>query len=55
MFDLTDRLFAPTIHRGVDEEKKAVAIRNVRWQDGVFLTCCNSSNRVVPGSGVAKC
>jgi hypothetical protein len=55
MFDPTGRLFPPKIHRRVDEEKKAAAIRNVRWPDGVFATCCNRSNRLVPRPGLAKC
>jgi hypothetical protein len=55
MFDPTDRLFPPKIHRRVDEEKKAAAIRNVRWQDGVFLRNCNNSNCGVLGPGSVRC
>ena len=55
MFDPTGRLFPPKIHRRVDEEKKAAAMRSVRWQDGVFSTCCNRSNRLVPGRGPVPC
>jgi hypothetical protein len=55
MFDPTGRLFRPKIHRHADEEKKAAAIQNIRWLDGVFFTCCNRSNRLVPRRGPATC
>jgi hypothetical protein len=55
MFDPTGRLFRSKIHRRADEERKVAAIQNIRWQDGVFFTCCTSSNPHVIRPTAAKC